>query len=93
MNMGPYVSYLVHFTGELRQKLNAHHALFGRAAQELGHIADRVAKHKILLLRVEPAQLGDAAVQRDEALHHEWGQLRLRPQVRQHIVPAHIAQC
>ena len=55
--------------------------------QELGHVADDSAEHELVLVAVEPAELGDAGEESDHALHHELGELRLSPQVVEYIVP------
>lgn len=55
--------------------------------QEPGDVVDDVPEDVLVLLAVEPAQLGDPGVELDQRLRHERRQLRPRGQVVQHIIP------
>lgn len=55
--------------------------------QKSRDVGDDISEHVVVLLAVEPAQLGDPGVQLDQSLGHERRELRPRRQVVQHIVP------
>ena len=61
---------------------------FSKYLQELGHVGDDVAEDEVfgLLGGVEPAELGDAREEGDEALDDERGQLRPGVEVLQNII-------
>ena len=42
-------SYLVHFTCELRQKLNSNHAMVRGALEKLGDVADDISEDKFIV--------------------------------------------
>ena len=78
---------LVHLADQLGQQLDSHHAVLGWALQELRHVADDGSEQKLVLVAVEPAELGDAREESDHALDNELGQLGLSPEVVEDVVP------
>ena len=55
--------------------------------QELGHVADDGTEDELVLVAVEPAELGDAGEESDHALDHELCQLGLSPEIVEDIIP------
>ena len=61
--------------------------MFSRTLEELGDVADDGSEHELVLVAVEPAELGDAGEEGDEALDDELGELGLGPEIVEDIVP------
>ena len=61
--------------------------MFSRTLEELGDVADDGSEHELVLVAVEPAELGDPGEEGDQALDDELGQLGLGPEIVEDIVP------
>lgn len=76
-SVGISLANLIHLASELRQQLNSHHAMISRALKKLGDVGNDISKDKLVILGIEPAQLGDPGKQCDESLDYELRQLWL----------------
>ena len=61
--------------------------MFSGTLEELGHVADDCSEHELVLVAVEPAELGDAGEEGDQALDDELGELGLGPEIVEDIIP------